>query len=581
MRDKRENEREQPTMFQQMDPLASWTMSSQRNHRRNRPGNSKSQRLEWARLAVYGMAVLTCTISTFYSTKVLISTENHDTAMLVLHIQNGVNGTPTNQTVESEPRSSHATPDSSLPEQQKHNQDDQRAATLTPATVVEATNHSDVVYPIRQKHHKRDDPHHPAIPELFLDRLNRLLPPCQPSSSNNNTNHSNNVSTGIPCDADQPRLFAKDVQRLEEEIANFNIPKRIVIDFDPKNDYVSIPHWRFVNLLNGLAQDGVTRVPKQCPNCVIRHTSRNAGMNATTLEERQKEPAHVLFTEGKCYVPNPDRLREYPDQVTMVGCGESQYGTGWGFAKTRHRFDYHSSFEDTGGPFQRTFAHWHLSPPMAGFGSIRSVAEFAQHLLLQPAAPVPREKRSSTQPVMFTHNNCRGKRGELVREMIRTSSLNITRYGKCFHNHEGLGGNCSTAPTLLYGDCEATRDGTKTFLSSRHAFTFSMENTQSPDYFTEKRFQALLAGSVPIVWDNDNSVDFLPDADAALLVNAEQDTAQTVAQRIQDAASNQTQLDAFFAWKKRGLRPDFVRKLFLTTDYLVCRICEYMAHHEF
>ena len=37
----------------------------------------------------------------------------------------------------------------------------------------------------------------------------------------------------------------------------------------------------------------------------------------------------------------------------------------------------------------------------------------------------------------------------------------------------------------------------------------------------------------------------------------------------------------FFAWKQRGLRPDFVRKLFQSSDFLTCRLCEYMAHHHF
>ena len=120
-------------------------------------------------------------------------------------------------------------------------------------------------------------------------------------------------------------------------------------------------------------------------------------------------------------------------------------------------------------------------------------------------------------------------------------------------------------------------------LSSFHKFTFSLENTFSSDYFTEKRWQALFAASVPIVWDNHNSLDYLPDEDAALIVRhdkSDRELAKDIVQQLDYFNRNETAYQHFFEWKRRGLRASFVRKLFLSTDFLVCRICEYVARHH-
>ena len=149
------------------------------------------------------------------------------------------------------------------------------------------------------------------------------------------------------------------------------------------------------------------------------------------------------------------------------------------------------------------------------------------------------------------------------------------RYGKCFHNKDGSSCN----PEQFYhNDNEGSRDAVKTSLSSFHKFTFSLAKTFSWDYFTEKRYQALLGGSVPIVWNNHKSLDYLPDPDAALIVDWKQYDAIKASNRIQEMAANETLYQTIFEWKKRGLPADFVQKLFLSSDFVGCRICEYVAH---
>ena len=60
------------------------------------------------------------------------------------------------------------------------------------------------------------------------------------------------------------------------------------------------------------------------------------------------------------------------------------------------------------------------------------------------------------------------------------------------------------------------------------------------------------------------------------------DNVKNVAKHISDmihaAVTNDTIYESYFAWKKQnGLRASFVRKLFLSTDFITCRVCEYLA----
>ena len=209
--------------------------------------------------------------------------------------------------------------------------------------------------------------------------------------------------------------------------------------------------------------------------------------------------------------------------------------------------------------------------------------EATHRLLLRDPPPFPRNPKA-TEDASFTHNNCGGIRAQFLKNVLAKSNLTVARYSKCLHNKEsGLKDrDCSTMKPeeFFHRDCEAHRDASKTVISSWHKFTFALENTLSPDYFTEKRFQVLYAGSVPIVWGNHNSISYLPDPDAAVIVDSSRDSkdeAQDIGKRLHNMSEEEYQ--AFFAWKKRGLRPSFVRKIFLSTDFQPCRICEYMTHH--
>lgn len=408
---------------------------------------------------------------------------------------------------------------------------------------------------------------------IFLERLNRLLPPtCNSLLMPPDTDRINNDSTSCISDEQDRRLFPEEIEELETQILSFNIPRRVVVDF-ADSQYLSLIHWRWKFVI-----DQKNPVSQQlCPRCIVRHNTAFAGMKATSERERKADPADVKVDDW-CPKYMSSDFKDHENQTTVAGCGESQLGSGRTYAEHgRQMFDHDTSFEDRGRFFHRTFAHLHLSPPAPDYNltELVSVTDMARALLRPPSRN--REGDSRNEEATFIHNDCGFDRGYLVGRMIASNEVGIARYGKCFNNRSG---KAYEPEKFYFGDCEGTRDSVKTLLSSLHKFTFSLENTLSRDYFTEKRYQALLGGSVPIVWNNHNSMDYLPDPDAAFVIDPATADPVLLSKQIRAIAANESEYAKYFAWKKRGLRASFVRKLFLSTDFVACRLCEYVAQNK-
>ena len=419
------------------------------------------------------------------------------------------------------------------------------------------------------------------------------------------------------------RLFPDDVAKIEAELLSFDVPREVTIRMDDV-EYVSIQFYRWMRRMRDEAEaearsgtgsgSGSGVGIGSCPNCRVHfHHWDFWQSDRLNVTGAGNDVADVRMDLG-CPGGVRPGYREAPHQVLVGGCGESQAGTGRQYKLGSQSFDYSAHFHDFNeglGPFRTTYAHMHLSPDDERFGlpEIWNVTAMARQLLRPPpdrrphggvvgVGVDPGSNASAAAPVpvaTFIHNNCGGMRGLIIRNLAQNEKeygVRVARYGSCLNNarrpdsvsgfddkpcRDRWGGG---KDAFFHDDCEATRDGTKTVMSSMHRFTFSLENTLSEDYFTEKRWQALLGLSVPVVWDNHNSREMLPDPDAALLVDPS-DRGARLAGKLREAAEDYDgEYMRYFNWKKRGLRPDFVRKLFLSTDFLYCRICEHVAHHH-
>ena len=96
---------------------------------------------------------------------------------------------------------------------------------------------------------------------------------------------------------------------------------------------------------------------------------------------------------------------------------------------------------------------------------------------------------------------------------------------------------------------------TKLRLLKNYQYTLAFENSVAPDYVTEKFYQPLLTGTIPIYLGAANIEEFAPGDNCFINAHGFNSPAQLAEfVRQSDPAEHH-------AWRQRGLRPDFLKRL--------------------
>mgnify|MGYP001807767688 CR=1 FL=1 len=77
----------------------------------------------------------------------------------------------------------------------------------------------------------------------------------------------------------------------------------------------------------------------------------------------------------------------------------------------------------------------------------------------------------------------------------------------------------------------------------------ALENSLSQDYVSEKVYDGLIAGCVPIYWGAANIDDFIPHK-SAIINYAELGSTEALQEELERLANNQTAYEEKLAWKK-------------------------------
>lgn len=101
---------------------------------------------------------------------------------------------------------------------------------------------------------------------------------------------------------------------------------------------------------------------------------------------------------------------------------------------------------------------------------------------------------------------------------------------------------------------------TKRNIISSYKFTLAFENAISPDYVTEKFFEPLLAGSIPIYLGAPNVQDFAPGDHCYIDVRDFPDP-KDLANFLTYVAADEDLFEGFYAWKRADVLPSFRRLL--------------------
>ena len=101
---------------------------------------------------------------------------------------------------------------------------------------------------------------------------------------------------------------------------------------------------------------------------------------------------------------------------------------------------------------------------------------------------------------------------------------------------------------------------TKLKIISEYKFTIAFENSIVNDYVTEKFYEPLLVGSIPIYMGAPNIDDYSPSSDAFINVN-DFFSPKELAQAVKDICNNTNLYQSFFMWKDLEFNSSFIEKV--------------------
>lgn len=252
---------------------------------------------------------------------------------------------------------------------------------------------------------------------------------------------------------------------------------------------------------------------------------------------RMAGPPRVLGDEG-CELVRDRRMAPLADAIVFhlptldpatlpVGRRPGQRWVAWWMES-----EAHYPFVDDPrfmGTFDLTMSHRRSSDVWATY--LPPVEE-----LSRPAAA-----KSAAAPAVYIASNPRDRSGRsgYVAELMR--HLAVDSYGAELNNR-----------TIQDDDGRPAKLRTL----ARYRFTLAFENSVAKDYVTEKFFDALCVGSVPVVLGAPNVAEFAPDPECFLDV-AHYPRPETLAARIGQLCADESAYAAMMRWKTVGVSPAF------------------------
>lgn len=176
------------------------------------------------------------------------------------------------------------------------------------------------------------------------------------------------------------------------------------------------------------------------------------------------------------------------------------------------------------------------------------------------APPPPKTARAPVAAFISSRINQSGRR-EYARELARC--LNIDSYGKFLNNAR-----------LAHDDWRPSKLQT----IARYKFTLAFENAVADDYVTEKFFDPLIVGSLPIYLGAPNVETFAP-GDHCYINVKDFESPRALAAQIQFLARDADAYNTYFEWKQKPLRPAFLAMLEQYGASFQTRLCEWLAAH--
>eukprot|EP00597_Dinobryon_sp_UTEXLB2267_P001877 CAMPEP_0170069610 /NCGR_PEP_ID=MMETSP0019_2-20121128/8219_1 /TAXON_ID=98059 /ORGANISM="Dinobryon sp., Strain UTEXLB2267" /LENGTH=273 /DNA_ID=CAMNT_0010277695 /DNA_START=275 /DNA_END=1096 /DNA_ORIENTATION=+ len=150
--------------------------------------------------------------------------------------------------------------------------------------------------------------------------------------------------------------------------------------------------------------------------------------------------------------------------------------------------------------------------------------------------------------------------------------IKVHSYGKCLHNiDEPPMGEDKGWPEV------AQRRARKVKVLSKYKFYLAFENAPVEDYVSEKVFEGLFAGSLPVYRGASTIHRFMPSNSS--YIDANNMTPKDLAKKLQFLANNEMEYNKYFTFKTQPLSEEFkqIALMSYTHPNVLCRLCEYVV----
>jgi len=167
---------------------------------------------------------------------------------------------------------------------------------------------------------------------------------------------------------------------------------------------------------------------------------------------------------------------------------------------------------------------------------------------------------------VFVASNCkRGgalQRTQYVQELMKY--IPVDSYGLCLRN---------VAETSITRNTDLSRFSDKVTLFNQYKFVLAFENNNYTDYVTEKLSHAFLGKSLPVYMGAPNVDEWLP-GDNSIIKTDDFSSPKELANYLLKLASNEPEYESYFAWKKKPLKKEFIKRYHQCILSSECRVCE-------
>jgi hypothetical protein len=175
---------------------------------------------------------------------------------------------------------------------------------------------------------------------------------------------------------------------------------------------------------------------------------------------------------------------------------------------------------------------------------------------------VPPEQKRNHNPVMVMISQCDTPNKRILYVEQLAEHIGVDSYGKCLRNAEW--------PAELLAQ-HGNKYAQKAVIMRRYRFYLAFENSNEPDYVSEKIYNALAEGVVPVYMGAPNVALYTPSR--SFINAADFETPAALAAYLKHLLATPAEYDAYLAWKRAPPEPHMLELERNSRSHHYCRIC--------